>query len=433
MSRSDVPITPFPRLLAAMFSSNVGAFFALLTPLQLLLTLKVTTIAGTGAAAAFGVITGLGALFALVANPIAGRISDRTAHRFGKRRTWILTGSLAGSLVVFATAFTTEVWQVALFWCATQAIFNVQLAATAALFADQVPAERRGTVSGMIGFAAAIGPLIGLAVVSAVSRPVVQWGIVAAVSVVLGALAVVLLRDAPASGRIGMRPGELLTSFWLNPWRHPAFGWAWLVRFLISCAYASNTYNAFFMMEQFGIATDQVGGVVVIMSLIAVGLLAITSAVAGPISDRLRRQKPFVIAAGVLTASAMVLMATATDTADVYVASAVLGIGFGLFISVDNALSVRVLPSGDDAGKDLGIINLANTLPQSVVPFIAPFLLALGGFSALYATLAVLGVLGAGAVLRLPEVGREGDRRWAVITRLPATVAAVPVPSEEIS
>lgn len=415
------PATPFPRLVSAMFSSTFGAFIALLTPLQLLLTLKVTSIAGHDAASAFGTITGVGALFALVANPVAGRISDRTAVRFGRRRTWILTGTLTGSLVVFAMAFTTQVWQVAVIWCATQAIFNFQLAATSALLADQVPAARRGTVSGITGVAATVGALVGIAAVSGISRPVLQWGIVAAISVVLGVLAVILLRDPRhprAAGEAGLNPAELVKSFWLNPWKHPAFGWAWLVRFLITCAYASGTYNALFVMGRFGVSADKVGGVVVVMSLLSVGLLVAMSVIAGPVSDRLRRQKPFAVAAGVVAAGALVLMATASTLGEAYVAAAVLGVGSGLLYAIDTAMCVRLLPSIENAGKDLGIINLANTLPQSLVPFIAPFLLSLGGFPVLYVTLAVFGIAGALAVVRLPEIGREGDRRWAAITRV---------------
>jgi MFS family permease len=417
---TEKPATPLPRLIAAMFSSNVGALIALLTPLQLLLTLQTTRIAGEGAAAAFGMITGIGALFALVANPLAGRISDRTAARFGRRRTWILTGAIGGALAVFATAFTTEVWQVAVIWCITQTLFNFQQAATSALLADQVPKFRRGTVSGFVGLAAAVGPLVGIAAVSAMTDPLLQWGTIAIVSLALGLLAVLLLRDPqhhPSPDQAGLNLKQLLLSFWLNPWKHPAFGWAWLVRFLITCAYASGTYNAFFLMDRFGIPPELVGGTVLLLSLISVGLLALTSVVAGPISDRLRRQKPFVIAAGVLGAGALVLQGFAPTIEIVYLAVAILGIGTGLFFSIDSALCVRMLPSAENAGKDFAIINIANTLPQSFVPFIAPMLLALGGFGALYVTLAVFGILGALFVLRLPELGREGDPRWAQITR----------------
>jgi MFS family permease len=414
------PATPFPRLASAMFSSSVGVLIALFTPLQLLLTLKLTAVAGESAVAAFGVVTGAGALCALVAGPVAGRISDRTAVRFGRRRTWILTGALLGSLVVFAGGFATTGWQVGLAWCAMQVIFNFQIAATNALLADQVPAARRSTVSGFLGLALAVGPLLGIAAVSGLSSPVAQWGIVAGISAFAGVLAVVLLRDPRHTrypGRPGLNVRELVKSFWLNPRNHPAFGWAWLVRFSLYCAYSSSTYNAFFVMSRFGVAPGQVGRVVLVMSALVVGLLAITSVVAGLISDRVRRQKPFVIAAGLLAAGGLVLMTAATTLGAVYGAMAMLGIAMGQFVAIDNAICIRMLPNEENVGRDLGIINLASTLPQSVVPFIAPFLLYLGGFPMFYGTLAVIACAGAAVVFHLPEIGREGDPRWAVITR----------------
>jgi MFS family permease len=416
----SAPATPFGRLVTAMLASNVGALVALITPLQLLLTLQLTRIAGTEAAIAFGVVTGFGALFALIANPLAGRISDRTAARFGRRRTWILTGALSGALAVFALGFTTEVWQVAAVWCVTQALFNFQQAATSALLADQVPALKRGTVSGTVGLAAALGPLLGIAAVSAISEPIIQWAVIAVIAAVLGVVAVLLLRD-PQHTRTAEQQTlgfvELAKSFWLNPLRHPAFGWAWAVRFLITCAYASGTYNAFFLINRFGIAPDDVAPIVLTLSLISVVLLALTSVTAGLISDRIRRQKPFVIAAGLLAAAALTTMSFAQSIELVYLATAGIGIGTGLFFSIDSALCVRMLPSMENAGKDLAIINMANTLPQSFVPFIAPVLLLIGSYSALYLTLAALAVAGALLVLRLPELGNEGNPRWALITR----------------
>jgi MFS family permease len=402
-----------------MAISNIGSYIALLTPLQLLLTLHLTRIASSGAAAAFGLVTGLGAFFALVANPLAGRISDRTTAAFGRRRTWILSGALAGAAVLTAMAFTTQVWQVAVVWCLVQALFNFQLAATSALLADQVPVDRRGTVSGFLGLTVAVGPILGIAAASAIADPVAQWVMVAVVAVIAAVVAVVLLRDprhhAPA-GSPSLGLGELARSFWLSPRRHPAFGWAWLVRFLITCAYAAGTYNAFFLIDRFGIAPDAVAPYVLQLSLLSVVLLALASGVSGVISDRLRRQKPFVVAAGVVSATGLALMAFAPTLPVVFVAVALLGFGTGLFFSIDSAMCVRMLPSAADAGKDFAIINMANTIPQSFVPFIAPALLALGGYPALYLFLAVLGLAGAWFVRRLPELGREGAPGTAPIT-----------------
>ena len=100
-----------------------------------------------------------------------------------------------------------------------------------------------------------------------------------------------------------------------------------------------------------------------------------------------------------------------------FIATAILGVGSGVFLSVDLALSVRMLPNPENVGKDIAVMALANTLPSSVVPFIAPLFLLLGGYTALYIGLAVFGVVGALLVTRLPELGHEGNPRWALITK----------------
>lgn len=425
---SDVPVvrevpppnaTPVPRLITAIFASGFGAMLALSTPLQLLLTLHLIRIADSDAEAALGIVTGFGALVGLIANPLGGRISDRTAARFGRRRTWILTGSVVGAGVLVALAYTTEVWQVVVIWSAACAAVNFQLAATSALMADQVPQARRGAASGFIGLAAALAPLVGILAVSMIGDPILQWITLAVISVVIAIVAVALLRDPqhPRSPNGSDGIAELLRTFWLNPRKHPAFGWAWAVRFLLMCGYAAGSYSAFFLIGRFGVAPEDVSGQVLLLSLLTVVFLAVTSVAGGFLSDKAGRQKPFVIASGTLGAAGLVAMAFAPDLLTLYIASAVVGAGTGLFLSVDTAMCVRMLPNSENAGKDLAIINIANTLPQSLVPFLAPFLLSLGGYAVLYVTLAVVSLFGAAAVLRLPEIGREGDPRWAVITR----------------
>ncbi|MBM2622713.1 MFS transporter [Actinoplanes sp. LDG1-06] len=414
------PRTSLGRLIPALLVSQVGFYVALLTPVQLLLTLRLTDIAGDDATSAFGVVTGFGALVALVFNPIAGRISDRTVWLFGRRHTWILTGALAGAAALVALGAATAVWQVVVLWCFVQALFNFQYAATNALVADQVPAERRGGVSGLVGLTIALGPLSGLALANSFDAgSSLQWTAVAVVAAIAGVVAVVLLRDTPASRTVAQSGGSFLRTFWINPRRHPAFGWAWLVRFLITCAYASSSYNAFFLLQRFDVSEDEVGATVLQLSLISVVLLAVTSVAAGYLSDAVRRQKPFIVFAGVIAAAALVMMAFAPSLTVVYLATGLLGIGTGAFFAIDLAMCVRVLPSTEDAGKDLAIINIANSLPQSVVPFVAPLLLAIGGYSALFGFLAVLGLLGAASVLRVPEIGQENDEngRTAPITR----------------
>ncbi|MFC7585702.1 hypothetical protein ACFQYP_19625 [Nonomuraea antimicrobica] len=150
-----------------------------------------------------------------------------------------------------------------------------------------------------------------------------------------------------------LRPAALRKALRRIPWRHPAFGWVWLVRLLIICAYAGGTYGAF-VARPFGAASEKAGDVVAVMSTFTVALFA--SAIVGPVSFRVRRREPFVIATGVTAAGiaavgVLELMTTASIPGGVYVAAGVLVVGLAMFISIDTARCVRMPRSSDYAGK----------------------------------------------------------------------------------
>ena len=42
------------------------------------------------------------------------------------------------------------------------------------------------------------------------------------------------------------------------------------------------------------------------------------------------------------------------------VAALILGLGYGMYLAVDQALVTQVLPRAIDRGRDLGVINIAN-------------------------------------------------------------------------
>ncbi len=68
---------------------------------------------------------------------------------------------------------------------------------------------------------------------------------------------------------------------------------------------------------------------------------------------------------------------------------ALAGVGFGIYLSVDAALMTEVLPSDEDRGKDLGILNMANTGGQMLAPVVASLTVATVGYRPLF----VLGAL----------------------------------------
>ncbi|WP_437773414.1 MFS transporter [Arthrobacter sp. KNU40] len=129
--------------------------------------------------------------------------------------------------------------------------------------------------------------------------------------------------------------------------------------------------------------------------------ILVGSAGGGYVSDRTGRRKIFVALATLIVAIGFPIIAFAPDLGTFHVGVAVVGLGIGIHMSVDLALVTDVLPNDADSGKDLGVFNIANELPQSVAPAFAALLFAVSAgenFTALYIWAAGFAVFGAIAV-----------------------------------
>ena len=97
----------------------------------------------------------------------------------------------------------------------------------------------------------------------------------------------------------------------------------------------------------------------------------------------------------------MFVLAIASSFDGFLVGMAIGGLGFGVYVAVDLALVVDVLPDNDHAAKDLGVFNIAGALPFSVAPGIASAVLAPGNgsYGVLYAVAGIWAIIGAVAIL----------------------------------
>jgi MFS family permease len=131
--------------------------------------------------------------------------------------------------------------------------------------------------------------------------------------------------------------------------------------------------------------------------------------IGGYISDRSGKRKRFVIVSTVVIAfAALILAFTPADLSGftiTMVAAGILGIGYGWYLGVDQALITQVLPAAGDRARDLGVINIANSMPQVLAPVLcAIFVTSLGGYPALYIATAIIVVVGAVAVIPIKSV-----------------------------
>jgi MFS family permease len=139
----------FISLYALAYMSTSLLFVA---PLLVSLPLKVNSLVGIKQApGSLALVTGVGALLAMVGNPLFGKMSDRTASRWGMRRPWMVTGLAGGCLGIVVVALAPSIPVVLAGWYIAQLCFNALLAAMVAVLPDQVPSVQRGLVSGVLG------------------------------------------------------------------------------------------------------------------------------------------------------------------------------------------------------------------------------------------------------------------------------------------
>lgn len=383
---------------------NLGTYVAFFGPLAVLLPQQTEALVGDGKETALAIATGIGAAISMVANPLLGALSDRTTGRFGRRAPWITAGSLVGALGLTILSGATAFWQVVLGWCLVQASVNASLAAITATLPDRVPVPQRAWAGGIVGLGQTLGILVGAGL--AIAFGGTRGGYLACAAFLLLSAIPYLARshDAPVTERDPFALGAFVRSFWVSPTRYPDFAWAWATRFVVNLGNGIATlYLLYFLSDAVGVA-DPDGGVFVVIALNSV-VVALSAVVAGRWSDRVGRRKVFVIRAGVVMAAAALLLAFWQTWTGVLVAAVVLGIGFGAFLAVDLAIVTEVLPDEAGFAKDLGVINIANALPQVIAPAIAaPIVTQLGGYTTLYVTAAVVGLTGALAVVRIRGV-----------------------------
>lgn len=402
--------------LAGMALANLGIMLAFYTPIQNLLprmSEEATAGGSMSKETALAIITGIGVLGSVVGNPLAGALSDRTTSRFGRRRPWLLGGAVVGAVAICLLTVQSSVAGLAITWLFAQAAVNAAYAGLTATIPDQVPVEQRGVASGYVGLAQTLGIVLGVALVSFVVLDLDAGTIMTAALLVVLVLPFVLrLRDPRLlpEDRPPFHLGAFVRGFWVSPRQYPDFAWAWAARFLVQLGSAIATlYLLFFLQDRIGLSSNDAQQTqTVLIGLYALGTMA-TAVVGGYFSDRSGRRKVYVIEATVVMAVAAIILMFTTTTGPALVAALVLGLGYGWYLAVDQALITQVLPAARDRARDLGVINIANSAPQVLAPVIAAAVIAMFGRDALgypmlYLVTAIVTLLGAAAVWPIRSV-----------------------------
>lgn len=331
--------------------------------------------------------------------PIIGWLCDRSRPRFGRRRTWAL-GGLILATVPFAFVGQQHSWVLAAVLLGIVAIGEAAvLVSLSAIIADRVPVAQRGRASAAMGVPQVIALAGGMIVVTDLVDGVPEsWMVIALLALVTPLPFLFTYREARPGERMPASPAERGRPR-LRGYRD--FGWATLSRVLVNVGnLVGTTYLLFFLSDVLKLRDPD--SALMVLILVYLGACALASWAGGLLTDRWRSRRALVAAsAGFQAAAALVLALLPTWSASI-VAAVLLGIGYGLFLSVDQALLTDLLPDPATRARDLGFANSAQQIP--LAPLIGWAVLSVAGYSQLYVVAAVIMAIGGICVYRIRSV-----------------------------
>ena len=432
-----------PRLnrpfVAALMLANFGTNVALIAPIQNILPRMIESAEGSGGKAiGLGLVTGLGAFAALVVNPLAGHYSDRWVSK-DNRWVTVLIGLITGGVAHAILGLQHSIVDIAIWWTLCQATINIAYSPMSAIVVDHVDRRSWGFVWGLISVAQAVGLIIGLAAVVLVF-PSVTAGMTAisvGYVVCLAPLVLVLYRlprvsyaspgtagnglDGPGTaegtgmagaattGAAGARPGPAPAAVARRPdirallSLHQGFGLVWVGKFLVTLAETIALLYLYYYLQDVVHYRDPGQGQLILVLIATVAVIVATVAV-GRVADLSDGYRRYAVLSSVLMAATGFVLAGFAMWPLVIVCAFALGAGYGAFQSVSQALSMVVLPSPANAGRDLGIINIAAAVPQVIGAPIAGLVVAgAGGYRGLFVFAGLLALAAAAVFTRVPS------------------------------
>ena len=399
-----------------LFLANIGLWLAIYAPLQVLLPEQVASLHDhitkngipSGAdAVLLSVVMGVGAIASLLANPVVGTLSDRTTSPRGRRHPWTVACALTGAFGIVVVAASPAIWVMAIGWFIAELGLGGMLATLTAALPDRVPANQRGTLGALLGISQMLGTVLGALIVTVIVTRMSAGYLTCAAIVIAGAL-LFTLRTPDERLPVEFKPvlpvKAALRRLWVSPRRYPDFGWGWLTHFLVNLGNDLGTLYLLYFLGDGAHYHDPQTGLLILMALYAVALL-IASAACGTLSDRTGRRKPFVIASAAVMAVAAGILAASPTWSMALLAAPLLGAGYGTYWAAAPALLTQVLPAAADRAKDLGLINIAYSLPLVVAPLVAGVVLGLmNSYSALFALAGLVTVIAGVTVTRVRSV-----------------------------
>lgn len=330
-------------------------------------------------------VTSISAVATIFVQPIVGALSDRTRTSLGRRAPWILIGGIGGGICTIAIQFAQSLFWIAFAWVVIQVLLNAAQGPFSAIISDRIESEQRGTASAFTGVGMSLGATVGTILAGQFLNNIgIGYTVFGVIVIVICILFVIVNPGKPNKTEAveKMHWGAFFRSFLVNPRKHPDFCWAFGGRFfMILGTQCVSNYQLYILTDYIKVDSAQTAGIVSVLSIITLITTTISTLIAGRMSDKIGRRKVFVFLATLCIAAAVCIPLAWPTVAGMYIYAALGGLANGAYASVDMAMMVDVLPSSTDAGKDLGILNVASNVPQALTPVIAAALLSVFAYN----------------------------------------------------
>jgi len=380
-STDYIKITIFGFALAALW----GSLHSIIMPLRIL-----DFVAEADKNTYLGILTFAGLILAMAVQPIAGAISDRSGFSWGRRRPYILLGTMLAMLFLPGVGLVGSYVTIFIVYCLLQVSCNTAQGAYQAFIPDLVPEGKRGLASGVkslleIGGGVALLYPIALFMDRYFIGEGSRW-----LWMTLGVLAILLLgamiatmvtvkeRPGAGSSQLPLLP-SLYKSFKIDVKAHPDFIWFLVSRLFILMAFTTlQTFALYFIKDVVGVASPAMATAK--FSIVAVACMLAVVYPAGRLSDRVGR-KPIVVSSGLLGALGIALIFFFQHSyIHILFCGGLVGISFGAFMSTNWALATDLVAKGEEA-RYLGLTNLATAGGAALARLIGPVIDPLNRYS----------------------------------------------------
>ena len=398
-----------------------------------LIPVGATLIAGRDADLLIGRVTAAGGVFALLTPILVGWLSDRTVTRWGRRRPWMVAGTILNVIGLGLLALSGSQLTFIAAYLLVQLSNNAAGAAYTGVIPDVVRAEDRGRASGLLGTMNQLGTVVGVGLVALTFKAygstraglLAGYGIVALIMIITLVITVVavkepqMIRKPARSEPVRVPPAAMLAAaafvvaiialfgillaalgslFWpvvavfvasaiatvlaarqlpalmafFQAFRSNDFFWTFATRGLVTLG----IFSILPFMELYFrdvVRSSNPGAASSLWLLAVIAGAIIPSMVGGVLSDRTGRRKLFVYISSAMQAVvvSVLLFGLVRSLGVLYVLGILYGIGYGAYYAVDWALACDVLPNREEAaGRDMALWHVSFTLPQVLAPAI---------------------------------------------------------------